>query len=109
MHRTPSFPFLANDGFTSCTRAEPAPSHRRSSKASSGDDMNSYADDLARNHRDTRPLHDATLVGVFHRQQECSRYIERPRHQTVPARRPRLTVPPLWCRVEREPGRPCEV
>ena len=99
--------FLAQNGFR--VVAVDRRGHGRSTQASSGNDMNGYADDLAAV-IEALDLKDATLVGHSTGGGEVSRYIGR--HGTKRVARAVLvaTVPPLMLRTAANPeGLPIEV
>src|SRR5262247_2566462 len=99
--------FLVNNGFR-CI-AHDRRGHGRSSQASSGNDMNGYADDLAAV-IEALDLKDATLVGHSTGGGEVARYIGR--HGTKRARKAVLiaAVPPLMLQTPANPeGLPMEV
>jgi non-heme chloroperoxidase len=99
--------FLANNGFR--VVAHDRRGHGRSSQASSGNDMNGYADDLAAV-IEALDLHDATLVGHSTGGGEVARYIGR--HGTGRVAKAVLVsaVPPIMVQSEANPeGLPIEV
>jgi non-heme chloroperoxidase len=99
--------FLAQNGFR--VIAHDRRGHGRSSQASSGNDMNGYADDLAAV-IEALDLHDATLVGHSTGGGEVARYIGR--HGTSRVARAVLiaAVPPIMLRTTANPeGLPIEV
>src|SRR5215813_4206611 len=93
--------FLAQNGFR-CV-AHDRRGHGRSGQASSGNDMNGYADDLAAV-IETLDLHDATLVGHSTGGGEVARYIGR--HGTSRVAKAVLigAVPPLMLKTDANPG-----
>jgi non-heme chloroperoxidase len=99
--------FLAQNGFR--VVAHDRRGHGRSSQASSGNDMNGYADDLAAV-IDALDLRDATLVGHSTGGGEVVRYISR--HGTRRVARAVLiaAVPPLMLKTAANPeGLPMEL
>src|SRR5512144_117071 len=99
--------FLAQNGFRAV--AHDRRGHGRSSQASSGNDMNGYADDLAAV-IEALDLRDATLVGHSTGGGEVSRYIGR--HGTGRVAKAVLiaAVPPLMLQTAANPdGLPMEV
>jgi non-heme chloroperoxidase len=99
--------FLAQNGFR--VVAHDRRGHGRSSQASSGNDMNGYADDLAAV-IEALDLKDATLVGHSTGGGEVARYIGR--HGTSRVAKAVLVsaVPPLMLKTEANPeGLPLEV
>ncbi|WP_095080304.1 alpha/beta fold hydrolase [Mesorhizobium sophorae] len=99
--------FLAQNGFR--VVAHDRRGHGRSSQASSGNDMNGYADDLA-SVIETLDLKDATLVGHSTGGGEVARYIGR--HGTGRVAKAVLiaAVPPIMLKTEANPeGLPMEV
>ena len=99
--------FLAQNGFRAV--AHDRRGHGRSSQASSGNDMNGYADDLAAV-IEALDLEDATLVGHSTGGGEVARYIAR--HGTKRVARAVLiaAVPPLMLKTPANPeGLPMEV
>jgi non-heme chloroperoxidase len=99
--------FLAQNGFR--VVAHDRRGHGRSSQASSGNDMNGYADDLAAV-IDALDLKDATLVGHSTGGGEVARYIGR--HGTKRVARAILiaAIPPLMLKTAANPeGLPIEV
>ncbi len=99
--------FLVENGFR--TIAHDRRGHGRSSQASSGNDMNGYADDLA-DLIEALDLHDVTLVGHSTGGGEVARYIGR--HGTARVARAVLiaAVPPLLLKTAENPeGLPIEV
>ncbi|HEX6617050.1 MAG TPA: alpha/beta hydrolase [Gemmatimonadales bacterium] len=99
--------FLVQNGFR--TIAHDRRGHGRSSQASSGNDMNGYADDLAAL-IEALDLRDATLVGHSTGGGEVARYIGR--HGTARVARAVLiaAVPPLLLKTPENPeGLPIEV
>src|SRR5215467_7966689 len=92
--------FLAQNGFRAI--AHDRRGHGRSSQASSGNEMNTYADDLAAVF-DALDLRDATLVGHSTGGGEVSRYIGR--HGTKRVRKAVLiaAVPPLMLQTPANP------
>ena len=99
--------FLAQNGFRAV--AHDRRGHGRSSQASSGNDMNGYADDLAAV-IEALDLKDVTLVGHSTGGGEVARYIGR--HGTKRVARAILiaAVPPLMLKTEANPeGLPMEV
>jgi non-heme chloroperoxidase len=99
--------FLAQNGFR--VVAHDRRGHGRSSQASSGNDMNGYADDLAAV-IEALDLKDATLVGHSTGGGEVARYIGR--HGTSRVAKAVLVsaVPPLMLKTETNPeGLPLEV
>ncbi|MGC5841009.1 alpha/beta fold hydrolase [Mesorhizobium abyssinicae] len=99
--------FLAQNGFR--VVAHDRRGHGRSSQASSGNDMNGYADDLAAV-IEALDLKDATLVGHSTGGGEVARYIGR--HGTSRVAKAVLiaAVPPIMLKTEANPeGLPMEV
>jgi non-heme chloroperoxidase len=99
--------FLVQNGFR--TIAHDRRGHGRSSQASTGNDMNGYADDLAAV-IDALDLHDVTLVGHSTGGGEVARYIGR--HGTNRVARAVLiaAVPPLMLKTAANPeGLPLEI
>ena len=99
--------FLAQNGFRAV--AHDRRGHGRSSQASSGNDMNGYADDLAAV-IEALDLRDATLVGHSTGGGEVARYIGR--HGTGRVAKAVLiaAVPPLMLQTAANPeGLPMEV
>jgi non-heme chloroperoxidase len=99
--------FLAQNGFRAI--AHDRRGHGRSSQASSGNDMNGYADDLAAV-IETLDLHDVTLVGHSTGGGEVARYIGR--HGTARVAKAVLiaAVPPIMLKTAANPeGLPIEV
>ena len=99
--------FLAQNGFR--TVAHDRRGHGRSSQASSGNDMNGYADDLAAV-IEALDLRDATLVGHSTGGGEVTRYIGR--HGTGRVVKAALisAVPPIMVKSDANPeGLPIEV
>ena len=99
--------FLAQHGFRAV--AHDRRGHGRSSQASSGNDMNGYADDLAAL-IEALDLHDATLVGHSTGGGEVARYIGR--HGTSRVAKAVLiaAVPPIMLQTDANPeGLPIEV
>jgi non-heme chloroperoxidase len=99
--------FLAQQGFR--VVAHDRRGHGRSGQASSGNDMNGYADDLAAV-IETLDLHNATLVGHSTGGGEVARYIGR--HGTKRVARAVLigAVPPIMLKTAANPeGLPLEV
>jgi non-heme chloroperoxidase len=99
--------FLAQNGFRAI--AHDRRGHGRSSQASSGNDMNGYADDLAAV-IETLDLSDATLVGHSTGGGEVARYIGR--HGTTRVAKAVLiaAVPPIMLKTAANPeGLPIEV
>jgi len=99
--------FLAQNGFR--VVAHDRRGHGRSSQASSGNDMNGYADDLAAV-IEALDLKDATLVGHSTGGGEVARYIGR--HGTGRVAKAVLiaAVPPIMLKTEANPeGLPMEV
>jgi non-heme chloroperoxidase len=99
--------FLAQQGFR--VVAHDRRGHGRSGQASSGNDMNGYADDLAAV-IETLDLRDATLVGHSTGGGEVARYIGR--HGTGRVAKAVLigAVPPLMLKTDANPeGLPIEV
>src|SRR6187549_3367497 len=99
--------FLAQKGFR--VVAHDRRGHGRSSQASSGNDMNGYADDLAAV-IETLDLKDATLVGHSTGGGEVARYIGR--HGTKRVKKAVLiaAVPPIMLKTPANPeGLPIEV
>ena len=93
--------FLAQNGFRAV--AHDRRGHGRSSQASSGNDMNGYADDLAAV-IEALDLRDATLVGHSTGGGEVTRYIGR--HGTGRVAKAVLiaAVPPLMLQTAANPG-----
>jgi non-heme chloroperoxidase len=99
--------FLVQNGFRAI--AHDRRGHGRSSQASSGNDMNGYADDLAAV-IEALDLHDATLVGHSTGGGEVARYIGR--HGTARVAKAVLiaAVPPIMLKTPANPeGLPIEV
>jgi non-heme chloroperoxidase len=99
--------FLVQNGFR--TIAHDRRGHGRSSQASTGNDMNGYADDLAAV-IEALDLHDVTLVGHSTGGGEVARYIGR--HGTNRVARAVLiaAVPPLMLKTAANPeGLPLEI
>jgi non-heme chloroperoxidase len=99
--------FLAQNGFRAI--AHDRRGHGRSSQASSGNDMNGYADDLAAV-IEALDLHDVTLVGHSTGGGEVARYIGR--HGTARVAKAVLiaAVPPIMLKTPANPeGLPIEV
>jgi non-heme chloroperoxidase len=99
--------FLVQNGFRAI--ALDRRGHGRSSQASSGNDMNGYADDLAAV-IEALDLHDATLVGHSTGGGEVARYIGR--HGTARVAKAVLiaAVPPIMLKTAANPeGLPIEV
>jgi non-heme chloroperoxidase len=99
--------FLAQNGFRAV--AHDRRGHGRSSRASSGNDMNGYADDLAAV-IEALDLRDATLVGHSTGGGEVARYISR--HGTGRVVKAALisAVPPIMLKSDANPeGLPIEV
>ncbi len=99
--------FLAQNGFR--VVAHDRRGHGRSDQASSGNDMNGYADDLAAV-LEALDLHDATLVGHSTGGGEVARYIGR--HGTGRVAKAVLigAIPPLLLKTESNPeGVPVEL
>lgn len=99
--------FLAGNGFRAI--AHDRRGHGRSSQASTGNDMNGYADDLAAV-IEALDLHDATVVGHSTGGGEVARYIGR--HGTARVAKAVLiaAVPPLMLKTPANPeGLPIEV
>jgi non-heme chloroperoxidase len=99
--------FLAQNGFRAI--AHDRRGHGRSSQPSSGNDMNTYADDLAAL-IEALDLHDVTLVGHSTGGGEVARYIGR--HGTARVAKAVLiaAVPPLLLKTAANPeGLPIEV
>jgi non-heme chloroperoxidase len=99
--------FLVQSGFRAI--ALDRRGHGRSSQASSGNDMNGYADDLAAV-IEALDLHDATLVGHSTGGGEVARYIGR--HGTARVAKAVLiaAVPPIMLKTAANPeGLPIEV
>jgi non-heme chloroperoxidase len=99
--------FVAQNGFRAI--AHDRRGHGRSSQPSSGNDMDTYADDLAAV-IEALDLHDATLVGHSTGGGEVARYIGR--HGTARVARAVLisAVPPIMVRTAANPeGLPIEV
>src|SRR5256886_10630659 len=98
--------FLAQNGFR--VVAHDRRGHGRSGQASSGNDMNAYADDLAAV-IEALDLKDATLVGHSTGGGEVARYIGR--HGTSPGAKAVLiaALPPLMLRTAAKPeGQPMD-
>ena len=93
--------FLSQNGFR--VVAHDRRGHGRSSQASSGNDMNGYADDLAAV-IEALALNDATLVGHSTGGGEITRYIGR--HGTARVAKAVLVgaVPPLMVKTQANPG-----
>src|SRR5215471_10577151 len=99
--------FLAQNGFR--VVAHDRRGHGRSSQASSGNDMNGYADDLAAV-IEALDLKDATLVGHSTGGGEVTRYIARHGTKRVAAAILIAAVPPLMVKTAANPeGLPIEV
>src|SRR5499427_4335724 len=99
--------FLVQNGFR-CV-AHDRRGHGRSGQASSGNDMNGYADDLAAV-IETLDLHDATLVGHSTGGGEVARYIGRHGTKRVAKAVLIAAVPPLMLKTAANPeGLPIEV
>src|SRR5262245_56302020 len=99
--------FLVQNGFR-CV-AHDRRGHGRSGQASSGNDMNGYADDLAAV-IETLDLHDATLVGHSTGGGEVARYIGRHGTKRVAKAVLIAAVPPLMLKTAANPeGLPLEV
>src|SRR5262252_5160988 len=99
--------FLVQNGFR-CV-AHDRRGHGRSGQASSGNDMNGYADDLAAV-IETLDLHDATLVGHSTGGGEVVRYIGRHGTKRVAKAVLIAAVPPLMLKTAANPeGLPIEV
>ena len=99
--------FLASRGYR-CI-AHDRRGHGRSSQASSGNDMNGYADDLAAV-IEALDLRDATLVGHSTGGGEVARYIGRHGTKRVAAAVLIAAVPPIMLRTAANPeGLPIEV
>jgi non-heme chloroperoxidase len=99
--------FLAQNGFR--VVAHDRRGHGRSSQASSGNDMNGYADDLAAV-IEALDLHDVTAVGHSTGGGEVARYIGR--HGTARVAKAVLiaAVPPIMLKTDANPeGLPIEV
>jgi non-heme chloroperoxidase len=99
--------FLVQNGFRAI--AHDRRGHGRSSQATSGNDMNGYADDLAAV-IEALDLHDATLVGHSTGGGEVARYIGR--HGTARVAKAVLiaAVPPIMLKTPANPeGLPLEV
>ncbi|MER8764800.1 alpha/beta hydrolase [Mesorhizobium sp. M0166] len=99
--------FLARNGFR--VVAHDRRGHGRSSQASSGNDMNGYADDLAAV-IEALDLQDATLVGHSTGGGEVARYIGRHGTERVAKAVLIAAVPPIMLKTEANPeGLPIEV
>src|SRR5262249_10394782 len=99
--------FLAQNGFR--VVAHDRRGHGRSSQASSRNDMNGYADDLAAV-IETLDLKEATLVGHSTGGGEVARYIARHGSKRVAAAVLIAAVPPLMLKTAANPeGLPIEV
>ena len=99
--------FLAQNGFR--VVAHDRRGHGRSSQASSGNDMNGYADDLAAV-IDALDLRDATLVGHSTGGGEVARYIGRHGSGRVAKTALISAVPPIMLQSDTNPeGLPIEV
>src|SRR4051794_24877185 len=99
--------FLAQNGFR--VVAHDRRGHGRSSQASSGNDMNGYADDLAAI-IETLDLKDATLVGHSTGGGEVARYIGRHGTKRVAAAVLIAAVPPIMVKSAANPeGLPIQV
>jgi non-heme chloroperoxidase len=99
--------FLAQNGFR--VIAHDRRGHGRSSQASSGNDMNGYADDLAAV-IEALDLKDATLVGHSTGGGEVARYIGRHGSQRVAKAVLIAAVPPIMLKTTANPeGLPMEV
>ena len=99
--------FLAQNGFR--VVAHNRRGHGRSSQASSGNDMNGYADDLTAV-IEALDLKDATLVGHSTSENEVTRYIGRHGTKRVAAAILIAAVPPILVKSPSNPeGLPIEV
>jgi non-heme chloroperoxidase len=99
--------FLAQNGFRAI--AHDRRGHGRSSQASSGNDMNGYADDLAAVIK-ALDLHDVTLVGHSTGGGEVARYIGRHGEKNVKKLVLIAAVPPIMLKTSANPeGLPMEV
>jgi non-heme chloroperoxidase len=99
--------FLAQNGYR--VVAHDRRGHGRSSQASSGHDMNGYADDLAAL-MEALDLRDATLVGHSTGGGEVTRYIARHGSQRVAKVVLVAAVPPIMLKTQANPeGLPMEV
>jgi non-heme chloroperoxidase len=99
--------FLAQRGFR--VVAHDRRGHGRSSQASSGNDMNGYADDLAAV-IEALDLHDATLVGHSTGGGEVARYIARHGTKRVAKAVLIAAVPPIMLKTAANPeGLPIQV
>src|SRR5262245_46366458 len=99
--------FLAQHGYR--VVAHDRRGHGRSSQASSGNDMNGYADDLAAL-MEALDLRDATLVGHSTGGGEVTRYLARHGSQRVAKVVPIAAVPPIMLKTPANPeGLPMEV
>jgi non-heme chloroperoxidase len=99
--------FLSQNGFR--VVAHDRRGHGRSSQASSGNDMNGYADDLAAV-LETLDLNEATLVGHSTGGGEVARYIGRQGTKRVAAAVLIAAVPPIMVKSAANPeGLPIEV
>jgi non-heme chloroperoxidase len=99
--------FLAQNGFRAV--AHDRRGHGRSSQASSGNDMNGYADDLAAV-IEALDLNEVTLVGHSTGGGEVARYIARHGSKRVAAAILIAAVPPLMVKTAANPeGLPIEV
>ena len=97
--------FLAQNGFR--VVAHDRRGHGRSSQASSGNDMNGYADDLAAV-IEALDLKDATLVGHSTGGGEVARYIGRHGTRRVAKAVLIAAVPPIMLKTERQSRRPAD-
>jgi len=93
--------FLAQNGFRAV--AHDRRGHGRSSQASSGNDMNGYADDLAAV-IEALDLTDATLVGHSTGGGEVTRYIGRHGTSRVAKALLLAAIPPLMLKTSANPG-----
>ena len=99
--------FLAQQGFR--VIAHDRRGHGRSGQASSGNDMNGYADDLAAV-IETLDLKNTTLVGHSTGGGEVARYIGRHGTKRVSKASLIAAVPPIMLKTAANPeGRPMEV
>ena len=97
--------FLAQNGFRAI--AHDRRGHGRSSQASSGNDMDGYADDLAAV-IEALDLRDATLVGHSTGGGEVARYIGRHGTRRVAKAVLIAAVPPIMLKTDGQPGGPAD-
>ena len=99
--------FLAQQGFR--VVAHDRRGHGRSSQASSGNDMDGYADDLAAV-IEALDLKDATLGGPLHRRRRSGALHRPPRHQARQESSPHCRRAPIMLKTPANPeGLPMEV